>query len=208
MAISNYGELKVAVANWLARSDLTERVPELVSLGEGRLYAELRIRFMETTSNVTITGSTRTSALPTRWLGGRSVYISGTPNRRLEYKTPVEYWSIHSSRTSAKPDVFTIEGENFTWGPVPDAGYTAVATFYQKPAALSADADTNGLFTLAPNLLLYTSLIEASPFLGNDARILTWTTLYEDLMMKVHAADKIDRYSGDVRTANTEAQVT
>ena len=73
---------------------------------------------------------------------------------------------------------------------------------------ITADSATNGVFTLAPNLLLYASLIEASPFLGNDARVAVWTTLYEDLLAKVQAADSRDRYSGDVRTANTEAQRT
>ena len=209
MAITNYGELKVAVANWLARSDLTARVPELVTLGESRLYAELRVRFMEATTSVVVTANTRNTALPTNWVQGRAVYIEGPPAKRLEYRTPVEYWAIHANRPVGQPDVFTIVGDEFLWGPSPGGtGYTAKAVYYKRPDPLTVDSATNGVFTLAPNLLLYASLIEASPFLGNDARVAVWTTLYEDLLAKVQAADSRDRYSGDVRTANTEAQRT
>lgn len=208
MPLTNYGDLKTTYANWLARDDLTARIPEFIALGEFRLYSELRVRFMETSAAVAIVGSVRTTTLPTRWLQGKAVYVSGSPNRRLEYKTPIEYWAMHSSRAQAKPDVFTIEGENFLWGPVPDVDHNAVASFYQKPAPLANNTDTNGLFTLAPNLLLYAGLIEASPFLGNDARIPVWSALYEDLINKVHMADAKDRYSGDVRQAAKEAQRT
>jgi hypothetical protein len=208
MAITNYGELKVAVANWLARDDLTARVPELIALGEFRLYSELRVRFMEASANVTVSGGAQTAPLPTRYVQARDVYISGAPIKRLEYKTPVEFRALHHSRAAGKPDVFTIIGENFVWGPSPDIGYTAICDFYQKPAALAADADTNGLFALVPNLLLYAALLEAAPFVGNDARVSIWASMYEDLLMKVHAADARDRHSGDTRTAMREAQRT
>lgn len=48
MAISQYSELKTAVANWLGRSDLTSRIPEFIGLAEDRVYQRLRLRAMET----------------------------------------------------------------------------------------------------------------------------------------------------------------
>ena len=47
MAISNYTELKTAVANWLDRDDLTDRIPEFIALAESRFNRLLRIRAME-----------------------------------------------------------------------------------------------------------------------------------------------------------------
>ncbi len=208
MAITNYGELKTATANWLTRDTLVNRIPEFIALGEHRLYADLRVRFMETSAAVTITTSVRTSALPTSFLQARSIYISGSPNKRLEQRTPVEYWSIYADLPTAKPAVYAVEGENFTWGPLPDNNYTANVLYYKRPAALSADADTNGLFTLAPNLLLYAALIETAPFLGNDPRVLVWTSLYDDLLERIQLADTRDRYSGDARLPERQAQMT
>lgn len=195
MSISTYGELKTAVSNWLTRVDLTARIPEFIAMGEAQLFTDLRCREMETSANVTVTASTRESALPTRWVAGRSVYISGTPNQRLEYRTPDEYWAVYADLTSAKPQAYTIEEDSFLWGPVPDAGYTAVSRHYQRPAVLSSDSDTNDVLARWPNLYLHSALIQSAPFIGNDPRISTWASLYEDLIERIHNADKMDRAS-------------
>jgi len=50
MAISTFAELKTAAANWLDRSDLTDRIPEFIALAEARFNRILRIRAMETVS--------------------------------------------------------------------------------------------------------------------------------------------------------------
>jgi len=47
MAIGNYSELNTAVANWLNRDDLTDRIPEFIVLAEARFNRVLRIRAME-----------------------------------------------------------------------------------------------------------------------------------------------------------------
>lgn len=208
MALTNYGELKTAVANWLNRDDITARVPEFIALAENRINLDLRVRLMETSTTLTTASATRTVALPSGWRQARSVYISGTPNVRLEYRTPVNYWSIYSSLTSAKPTVYTIEGENMLFGPVPDAIYSVPVMYYQEITALSADGDNNGLFTLSVGLYLYGALIESAPFLGNDPRVLIWVSMYEDLLARAHAADDRDRQSGDTRTAESVAQRT
>jgi hypothetical protein len=51
VSISNYDELKTAVANWLERSDLTSRIPEFIAFGEDRIGTDLRIRAMETSAD-------------------------------------------------------------------------------------------------------------------------------------------------------------
>ena len=208
MSNLNYGEMKTAVANYLSRDTLTDRIPEFISYGEHRLYADLRVRFMETTVNVPIVSGVQTSALQSDHLQARSIYITGSPPRRLEFRTPLEFWSIYNGLPTAKPSVFTIEGEFYEWGPLPNANYTATVLYYARPAALADDADTNGLFTLAPNLLLYASLIETAPFLGNDPRILVWSAMYDDLLEKIMRSDRRDRSSGDAQVESRQAQLT
>jgi hypothetical protein len=43
-------------------------------------------------------------------------------------------------------------------------------------SALSASNTTNWLLTLAPDLYLYGSLLEAAPYIGNDERIPVWAS--------------------------------
>ena len=52
MAIGTYAELQTAVANWLDRDDLTDRIPEFIALAEAKMnrasayipYVECRVR--------------------------------------------------------------------------------------------------------------------------------------------------------------------
>lgn len=208
MSLANYADLKTGVANYLSRDDLASRVPEFIGLGEDRLYADLRVRFMETSADVVITSGVQTTTLPSGFLQARSVYLTTTPVQRVEYRAPIEFWQIYAKLPAGTPYTFTIEGEDFVWGPAPDANYTATVLYYARPADLVDDADTNGLFPLAPGLLLYASLIEAAPYLANDPRILTWSAMYDDLLEKIHMADRRDRASGDGMTSARAAQIT
>ena len=208
MTVTNFGELKQAIENELRMDDITNEIPRFIRQGEQRLYQKLRVRFMETNVNITTTIAQRADTLPSRFRQARSLYVAGTPNVRLEFRTPVEYWSVYGSLPTAPPTVYTIEAENFLWGPVPDAAETITVLYYKEPVALSADADTNGLFTLDFQLLMYSALIASAPFLKNDARVIVWTQLYEDCLRNTMEADRRDRYSGDVIIPERAAQLT
>ena len=199
MAISTFSELKTAAANWLARSNLTSRIPEFVSLCEADFNRKLRIRAMETLSEsatTTAAGST-TSALPTGWLQGRSVWLAGTtPKQTLRYVTPEYLHSTYVSGTNGTPKVFTIVGDYFAYGPSPDAAYPVAALYYKKLDALSDTTTTNWLLTNAPDAYLYGTLLQAMPFLRHDARMAVWGTMYNQALSEVQSADERDRHSG------------
>lgn len=46
MAMDNYGELKLAVADWLDRTDASTlaRIPDFIRMAEGEIYRDLRVR--------------------------------------------------------------------------------------------------------------------------------------------------------------------
>ena len=44
---------------------------------------------------------------------------------------------------------------------------------------LSNDVPTNWLLEMQPDIYLYGSLCQAAPYLGDDARIATWSALYK-----------------------------
>ncbi len=202
MAISQYSELKTAVANWLNRSDLTSRIPEFISMAEDYCAQTLRIRAMESSSDLTI--NAQTVSLPTRYVETIRLYIDGDPVKKLDYMTPLDFWERWTSSRTGKPEAFTIEGENYVFGPAPDSTYTGKCLFYQRFAAMSADEDTNWILSNARGLLLYRSLVESAPFIGDDTRILTWAGLWDDLEEKVKNADKRDRKSGDALISRTD----
>jgi len=183
MAISTYAELQTAVSNWLDRSDLSSRVPEFIALAEGRIARKLRIREMETESDVTLVAGTRTAALPTGFREVRRVYIDSSPVKELEYMSPQDYWNRYTAANTGKPVVFTVEGSNLLFGPIPDSAYTAKVLHYKALDALSSSA--HGVFTSNPDLYLYGSLLAAEPFLKNDKRVGLWKAMFDEAMMEL-----------------------
>jgi hypothetical protein len=57
---------------------------------------------------------------------------------------------------------------------------------------------TNWLLTSSPDIYLYGALLQAAPYLQDDARIQTWATLYERALNDLRTADDRGASSGGV----------
>ena len=197
MAITNFGELKTAIANWLERDTLTDRIPEFVALAEDRIAQDqkLRIRAMEVSANITIDGmEVDLDTNAPGYVAARRLYLDDSPRRRLEFLPPEDFWIRFLSIQNGRPKFFTVEGENIVFGPSPDITYNGKFLYYQRFPALSDDTDTNWILANARGLLLYGSLVEASPFIKDDPRISLWAALFDEAVDAVHKANKRDRY--------------
>lgn len=213
MAISTFGELKTAVANYLGRSDLTTQVADFVTMAEARINyggedpyptAPLRVRSMLASADVAMVAGTATASLPTRFLEGRRGYLNGDNKATLDYIGPTQFWNTAAVSRSGKPTAYTIEGENFVFAPVPDSAYTFKVLFWQAFAALSDDADTNWLLTNTPNVYLYTTLLEASIFTRNAERINLYLGLSRSAINGLNASTARSQMGGAPLVARTD----
>tara|TARA_Y100000310_G_scaffold329437_1_gene399279 strand:- start:4644 stop:5282 length:639 start_codon:yes stop_codon:yes gene_type:complete len=198
MAIGQFSELKTAVANWLADDSLTDRIPEFIAFAEDAMFLDKRLflnRNLETSTDLTVNAAT--VATPSGFLAARRLYIDGDPKRRLDYVTPDRFHTMYASSTTDRPEVFTVEGTNFLFAPTPDSSYTGKLLYYAKPSALSADADTNWIFTTARGLYLYGALLQAAPYLKDQSDITVWAVFYDQLMDMLEKADQRFKHSGD-----------
>ena len=203
MAISNYTELQTAVANWLDRDDLTARIPEFISLTEAMFNRILRIRAMETEADQANVAGTRSYSLPTDYRQMRTVHLTTNPITAMSYITPEIMDRIWAGSSQGKPVSYTIKGNNIYVGPSPDAVYTIRFLYYKKVPALSSLAPTNSILTDAPDVYLYGCLLEAEPFLQNDARVQLWATAFQQAITDIQEQDEKDRHSGELRVLNT-----
>jgi hypothetical protein len=188
MSISNYAELQTAVANWLHRSDMTAQIPDFISLGEAKLNRTLRLRAMENVA----TGSTGTSvSLPTGFLEVRALTVSdGSATWPLTYTEP----SNITTDTSA-PTQYSIVGDSIYFLGT-SSSFTYTLTYYKKFDALSAGV--NWLITNAPDTYLYSALLEAAPFIKDDARSGIWAELLKASIQIITQADTSDRYGSNL----------
>jgi hypothetical protein len=205
MAIGTFAELKTAAANWLDRSDLTDRIPEFISLAEARFNRVLRIRDMETVSTAISTAAgTREYSLPTGFVQMKEFHLTTDPLTPLAYITPEMMTRMWAGSAKSKPQVFTIIADNVRFGPSPDAVYTTSMLYYKTFTALSASNTTSDMLTNNPDVYLYGTLLEAEPFIMNDERVPLWLAAFEKAVGDIQNQDNKDRHSGSqLRVMNT-----
>jgi hypothetical protein len=68
--------------------------------------------------------------------------------------------------------------------------------YFAAPPYLSSSNASNVFLNIAPDALLYAALIEAEPYLFNDARINTWGTMYDRAISSLVKSDEEGQYSG------------
>jgi hypothetical protein len=197
MALSNYGELKTAVALWLNRSDLTTSIPDFITLAQQRInYGSdmpfpsqpLRIPAMQAQATGTIAANT--IAFPTRFLEPiRLAGSSGGVDWSLQYIAP-ERFSEHSN-SSAVPTVYTYLENAIKTSATGAASY--ILDYYQAFAAFSADGDTNWILANASGVYLYASLIESAPFIGDIGMLNAW---HGALKSAINAVNRATKYQG------------
>ena len=204
MAISNYTELKTAVANWLDRDDLTDRIPEFIALAEARFNRVLRLRSMETKQTASTVAGQRNLALPASYIQMRNFQVNTSPLTTLSYVTPEIYDRVWGGSTSGTPKFYTILANEVSFGPIPDTVMEVEMLFYKKFDNLSVSTTTNWLITNAPDIYLYGSMLEAEPFIMNDERVPLWAQALQQGVSDLQEQDNKDRHSGSaLRVMNT-----
>ena len=194
--ISTYSDLKTAIANYLARTDLTDQIPDFIRFAEIRLRRELRIRQMLKTVTTSTTGGDSTVELPSDFLEIRDFVVVATPLQPLTYSSPSVFSRNARTTDSGKPLDYTILANEFQLAPIPDSAYTVKLLYYFAPEFLSDTNTSNAFMANAPDALLYAALLEAEPYLMNDARINTWGTMYDRTIATLTQSDESSQYSG------------
>lgn len=175
--ITDYASLQTAVADYLVRSDLTTFVPNFIQNCENKLYRTLNLRNEETALSVAI--SNGVAAVPDDFKALKFAYIDGSPIHVVKWVSIEKLYQDYPIRGQAgTPAVVSREAGNFVFGPVPGSG-TLKGIYYAKQDPLRT-TDGSWYVTDAPDVLLYGSLLEATPFIKDDPRIPVWQQFYAD----------------------------
>ena len=196
MALSTYTELKTSIGDWLNRADLTSVIPDFISLAEAQVERTLRTRQMIVRANASF--DAQYGAVPADFLETKSLKLTST-----NPETPLQFLSIDALdnemtkyTASGKPKFFGVVGGQFRIVPTPDSNYTTELTYYAKLTKLSSSVASNWLLASSPDIYLYGALLQAAPYLQDDARIQTWATLYERALNDSQTADDRSASSG------------
>lgn len=183
MSIDSYDELIKAVGRWIKRRDLVDNIPDFIALFEARANRVLRTQAQRVTATVAVTDNL--APLPAGYLEAITVG-DGTDESR--FLTALQYGAN-------QPDsgFYAIDGGN-----IRVSGNTGNLTlsYYAKFPALGPTTATNWLLANAPDAYLFGALVEAEPYMYNDARMAMWKERGDNALIGIQQADDQARFAG------------
>lgn len=208
MAIDSYAKLQAEIQDTLDRDDLVADVTAFspstiegvvkraIRKCEIRVQRQLRVRDMETSTTLTLSAGTSQYSLPSDFLSMRTFYINKDPIRILRQDSFTNILSEHPNTATREPDAFAIVGSSIYIRPVPDSAYSCPMHYYRTIPALSDSNTSNWLLTDAPDVYLYGSCLEITPYLGEDQRIGVWKAAFDAAITDIVDDDAITKYDG------------
>lgn len=213
LSISTYTELKSAVADWAAREDLTDRIPDFIMLTEKALgIRKLRVKelltpvvgYVSTTDDVVsfpAGGFTEVheAKVTGTWTGtaGAEVPTVADDYRPMERVSDIALRSQYRA-AGGSPSYFCDMPDNSGWQVWPvDANYQVTFWVYSKVPALSDTTPTNLILTEYPHLYLYGALAEIERYLKtppNQAQ--GWGQDFAGAIEAANRATKAAMFSG------------
>jgi len=193
--VMTYDSLLVDLRRYLERGFTQEsdqivydQLPRLITLGERRIARELKIEGFIRAVQTPLQSGVAVYLKPDRWRDTVSMTLNGAPIFARSYEYCRNYWP-NEAQTGTPQFYADYDFQHWLFAPTPDADSTLEILYYEQPALLGEELQTNWLTEYAPDLLLYAALLEATPFLKSDERMQTWQVLYDRAAQAISGED-------------------
>ena len=181
MALANYTDLQAAIADELARDDLTSKIPDFIKLAESEINRDLRVKEMREIVTINPSQSVNYTDLPDGFMElisfsdhyGEPVFEVVTEDLARSRYAASESW----------PNRCAI-GARIEFDCVADASYDYTMAYWKR---LDIEADTtNAVMTNHPDLYLYGSCLKATHYINDDERAGLWRSIYDLAVAKAN----------------------
>lgn len=197
MPFSNYAELRAAVAGWLHRKDLVAQIPDFINLAERSINRIAQVRAMENEITLTLAAGARTVDLPANFTAPIDVRVADSASS--ESLSAVVPEGLPITDTAGCPRYWAVDGAKLAVERPADVPRSLVLR-YRGGFSLSDDAPTNALLAKYPDLYLYGALLQAAPWVRDEAAIGTWQVFYGRAVKEVNATESRARAAAPLRT--------
>lgn len=208
--LTTFKGLCEAVADYLGREDLTERIPTFIRLAEQRMNRELRLRVMERRAETEVKAGQAAVPLPWRREAGNwDVFMemrdlvwqsADGMSRSLTYCPPDDY---AETRAAGLPRQYTIIGRDLFLLPASEADGKLMLTYYAEIPPLGENQPDNAVLLTAPDLYLYATLLESVAFTRGSVPAKEWAEFYQGAKNKLDAAEQRARFTSNLRMRPT-----
>lgn len=202
-----YSELLTRLADLLNRDDLSSHLPYWIEQAESafaapRDYGGLRHWRMEKRATADI--SSRYVSFPDGYIETIRLYNRDTDDP-IEYMPRQEMQNIREalSDQAGDPCYYRHQGDGFAFYPTPSGTSSIELEYYARVPRLNKDdyltgttVTSNWVSELYPDVYLYGAAIHSAPFLHDDARIATWSTMLSTAVKRLNAEGLYQESSG------------
>jgi len=196
---TTFNSLSTDISSYLERGTTSTQdpifqtqLPRLINLAERRIARELKVEGLQNTVTSVMQSGVAVYQRPDRWRKDISInFGSGTNNN---VRSPLFVRSYEYLRNYFPDDSVTgiprfyaeYDPKHWIIAPTPSSAYPFEALYYELPRLLGADNQTNWLTDLAPQVLLYASLIECAMFLKSDGAKQQWQAEYDRALSAIN----------------------
>jgi|TARA_R110000782_G_scaffold2530_1_gene9788 hypothetical protein len=164
------------------------QLPRLITQAQRRISREIKIQGFIRVITTPLTIGVAVYLKPDRWRDTVSMSVNNKSIFGRSYEYSRSYWPVESE--TAAPQFYADYGyQHWLITPTPSAADTLEISYYEQPQFLDENTQTNFLTDYAPDVLLYATLLEATPFLKNDERMQVWQTMYDRAAQALNGED-------------------
>ena len=206
MALTNLGELKASVADWLNREDLTTQIPDFVKMAENRINADHRSRVVANEVHQSFTVASENQINPVAQHSPFEVTGVVVDGNVIPQVTWDEYHREQKNPTCLNGVYTFSKGKLYYTGFVDEDGVAPAAGgedvvveyhgFELSAFDFNNDASTTTLASEHPEVFLYASLLEASVYLRDMEGVQIYQVRYDELMDKIQKSFNRRKVSG------------
>lgn len=191
-----YDSLVLMVQQYMERNDadFIAQIPNLIALAESSIAAELKSYLQLIVVETTLAQNQEVMPKPVRWRKTVSMKVNGQPVLLRSQ----DYIAQYQAESSPGAPVYYADYDytNWNFAPKPDVDYPVEIIYYAEIQPLDASNQQNLFTAVAPQAMLYGTLLQAQGYLKALDKLPVWKQYYTDALQALKKEDnsrRVDR---------------
>lgn len=191
-----YDSLVLNVQQYMERNDadFVAQIPNLIALAESSIAAELKTFLQLIVVETTLAEGQEVLNKPARWRKTVSMKTNGKPVLLRSQDYVAQYLS--ESDPGVPKYYADYDYNNWNFAPAPDQDYPVEIIYYAEIQPLDESNQQNLWTAIAPQAMLYGTLLQAQGYLKALDKLPVWKSYYNDAIAAIKKEDnsrRVDR---------------
>ena len=192
----SYDSLVLNIQQYMERddADFVAQIPNLIALAESSIAAELKTYLQLIVVETNLATNQTVLNKPARWRKTVSMKVNGKPILLRSQDYIAQYLSESSNGVPTYYSEYDFNNWNFA--PAPNAAYPVEIIYYAEVQPLDSTNQQNLWTAIAPQAMLYGTLVQAQGYLKALDKLQMWKGYYTDALAALKKEDnsrRVDR---------------